>query len=372
MVAAANLEDEPALVAALAPVPDVVVAARCVDGEQLLHSVTSQPAHTVLVSAGLPQLSRRVLDEARRTGARVLGIGTQGTNSLDLECIDISNGFDTLLDRVREEVPSAAGGVWSVPAAPAVVAPLVAVWGPTGAPGRTTIAMALAAELAQAQRVLLVDADPFGGAIAMNLGVQEDASGIAIACTQALRNALTVDAMRRIPRAIDANLAIVSGINQARRWPELALIDRVWEMCRELSDVVIADVGFCLEDVDDFGRRTQSTLATLAAAEHVVAVGSAEPVGLLRLLQSLEDLGQLAPNAEVHVVINKVRKGVLSETSIRQACQAAGVTQSVTCVPYDDAACASALASGTLLSARSSVRNSLRRLAASLGVDRDG
>src|SRR3954447_4820088 len=49
---------------------------------------------------------------------------------------------------------------------------VVAVWGPTGAPGRSTVAVALASELAQlGVSALLVDADVYGGVVAQLLGL---------------------------------------------------------------------------------------------------------------------------------------------------------------------------------------------------------
>ena len=60
---------------------------------------------------------------------------------------------------------------------------LLAVWGPTGAPGRTTVAINVASELAElGQSVLLIDADSYGGAIAPTLGLIDDAAGFAAAC----------------------------------------------------------------------------------------------------------------------------------------------------------------------------------------------
>jgi Mrp family chromosome partitioning ATPase len=50
---------------------------------------------------------------------------------------------------------------------------LAAVWGPKGAPGRTTVAVNLAFEAAAAGgEVLLVDADTYGGAVA-HANIQE-------------------------------------------------------------------------------------------------------------------------------------------------------------------------------------------------------
>ena len=56
---------------------------------------------------------------------------------------------------------------------------VVAVHGPAGAPGRTTLAIGLAAEHAhRGDPSVLVDADPHGGAVAQHLGVLDEVSGL--------------------------------------------------------------------------------------------------------------------------------------------------------------------------------------------------
>src|SRR4029079_8436745 len=53
------------------------------------------------------------------------------------------------------------------------------VWGPAGAPGRTTVAVALASAVARrGLRTTLVDADPYGGTVAQHLGVLDEVSGV--------------------------------------------------------------------------------------------------------------------------------------------------------------------------------------------------
>ncbi|HAN70940.1 MAG TPA: hypothetical protein DCQ36_05050, partial [Actinobacteria bacterium] len=49
---------------------------------------------------------------------------------------------------------------------------LVAVWGPMGAPGRTTIAVGIAEALAErGARVCLIDADTYAPSVALALGL---------------------------------------------------------------------------------------------------------------------------------------------------------------------------------------------------------
>ena len=80
------------------------------------------------------------------------------------------------------------------------------------------------------------------------------------------------------------------------------------------------DCGFSLEDDDDLGYdmiapgRNAATLTALRSADRVVAVGSADPVGISRLIRELPRLVEvLEPEAtaRVHVVANRLRDGLL-------------------------------------------------------------
>ena len=63
---------------------------------------------------------------------------------------------------------------------------VVAVWGPTGAPGRTTVAVGVADEAARlGVSTLLVDADVYGGVVAQVLGLLDESPGLAGAARQA-------------------------------------------------------------------------------------------------------------------------------------------------------------------------------------------
>ena len=58
---------------------------------------------------------------------------------------------------------------------------VVVVWGPQGAPGRTTVAAGLAGVLAaRGAETVLVDADPYGGAVAQHLGSPRRGLGSAV------------------------------------------------------------------------------------------------------------------------------------------------------------------------------------------------
>ena len=213
---------------------------------------------------------------------------------------------------------------------PSSVAPrVIAVWGPAGAPGRTTIAIGLAAELAgRGLPVCLVDADTYGGAIAPALGLLDESPGFAAACRLAGSGSLTADELDRVAqraplgstlRGTHGELRVLTGIGRPHRWPELSAdrVTSVLEECRAWRPIVVVDTGFNLETDEELSsdllapRRNAATIAALRAADDVVAVGTADPLGLARLLRTYPDLLDVVLTTSVRVVVNRVRSSVL-------------------------------------------------------------
>ena len=67
---------------------------------------------------------------------------------------------------------------------------VIAVWGPTGAPGRTTVAAGLAVAAAGSIATLLIDADVYGGVLASAFGLLDESPGLAGACRMAANGRL--------------------------------------------------------------------------------------------------------------------------------------------------------------------------------------
>jgi len=234
------------------------------------------------------------------------------------------------------------------------------VWGPTGAPGRTTIATTLAAEVARRGiEVLLVDADTYGGCVAQTLGLLDEAPGIAAACRAADQGLLDLPALSRIAPTVVPGLRVLTGLPKAERWPEVraAALERTLELSRSMVQVVVVDCGFCLEDDEELSydtvapRRNEATLTSLAASDHVVAVSGADPVALQRFVRGLQELGTV-PSGEPVPVVNRVRSvavGSRPESRIADSLlRFAGLT-SVRFVPDDPAALDGALLAGRSL-----------------------
>jgi len=267
---------------------------------------------------------------------------------------------------------------------------IVTVWGPAGAPGRTTIAIGLAAELAaRGHAVCLVDADTYGGTVAPALGLLDESPGFAAACRLAGADALSARELDRVAQSATASggatFSVLTGIGRPHRWPELssARVTTVLEHCRRWRSVVIVDAGFSLESDEEVSsdlvapRRNAATIAALRAADDVVAVGAADPLGLARLLRTHADLLETVETARVHFVANRVRASVLGidpHGQVRQTLERfAGIGDAVLIDNDPDAADAAMLTARPVPHAapRSALSRGIAELSDALGFARE-
>jgi MinD-like ATPase involved in chromosome partitioning or flagellar assembly len=377
----------------------VVVVRRCVDLADLLAAAAAGTARAVILSADLRRLDRDALARLATAGVAVIGLVAQGGRpgaSDDAErrlrqlgvrhvlaadvgpalicaevAIAIADGVATGgLDPLRlgyADPRAALPDVAALALVPDEVEAdradgrLVAVWGPTGAPGRTTIAVVLATEAARLGCAsLLADADCYGGVIAQVLGLLDESPGLAAAVRQANAGNLDLHTLATLARVVGPNLRVLTGIARAERWPELRPSGLVaaYAIARQLATLTVVDCGFGLEQDEELSydttapRRNGSTLATLADADHVVAVGSADPVGLQRLVRGLAELSEVLPQCRPQVVVNRVRKGPINgdaEQEIQQALTRYAGIDDVVFVPYDRVSLDKAIAGGHTL-----------------------
>lgn len=330
VLAAGEPWEAPAL-ADLEAHPGVVVLKRCVDVDDLVASVTSGQADVAVVALDAPGLDPSAVAHLRRHAVRPVAV--TGARSDDLDVREHAHRLGITAVVGGGELASLPEVVTSVedvldtrprqpalePATPATSGPggrVVAVWGPAGAPGRTTVAVNLAGELAR-RRVpsVLVDLDPYGGAVAQQLGVLDEVSGLLSAARLAGSGHLA-DRFPSTCRGVGEHLAVVTGLPRADRWREVrpAHVEQLLEAARGLGEVVL-DTGFSIEDdqaADLGGRpaRNTLTLGALEQADEVVVVGGADPVGLTRLARALVDLRERADGTPVRVVVNRMRSSI--------------------------------------------------------------
>jgi Flp pilus assembly CpaE family ATPase len=384
----------------------VHVARRCVDVVDLLGAAVAGHGRAALLSAQLRHLDVDVVD--RLVAAQVVPIGVTGRADVAAEDRLRAMGIERLvpedadaavvaavvldaLAAVPEAAPSrgfadpfttasiaATPGTEPVDELPVRHGRVIAVWGPTGAPGRTTLAVGLADEISRLGPAgLLIDADVYGGVIASVVGLVDESPGLAAACRAAGTARLDNAGLAALCWQLTPALRVLTGIPLAQRWPEIraSAIGPVLSAARALADVTVVDCGFSLEADEEISfdslapRRNGATLAVLDAADLVVVVGSADAIGLQRLVRGLSDLRDAEVGTELLVVLNKANRG---GTGREPGAEAAAAVQRFAgrnvdgVLPYDRDALDAALAVGrTLAEVRpgSPLRASLTRLA---------
>ncbi|GAA2218718.1 P-loop NTPase [Promicromonospora sukumoe] len=389
LVAVQSPDEEAAAVTVLGAQPHVTVARRCAELSELLASAEAGGGTVAVVSGDLPGLDREAVARLRVAGLRVVVIEDPATPAARLaglggDAVVAGGDAENLVAAVRGDGQEAAAP--PVPAEPASrPGTIVAVWGPSGSPGRTTTAIELAAALAGvgsgaprrtgllrrprpvpqphgSSTVVLADADTYASSVTSRLGLLDDAPGLAAAARAAGQGVLDVVTLAGHSPVALPGVRVLTGITRASRWPELpaSSLDVVFQRCRELAAWTVVDCGPVLE-TDELlmydtraPQRNGATLSALHAADVVVVVGGADPVGLQRLVRGLEDLRDApvpVPAARL-VVVNRVRVSAVgrrAEAQVRDALARYGGVGDAHLVPDDPAGLDAALLSGRVL-----------------------
>lgn len=330
---------EPDLLGRLAARAEICVVRRCVDLADLVATAGAGIARAALVADSLHRLDRDTVARLRREGVAVVGlsdpaedertarrlaaIGVDPVLTADAPANDVVVALTAAVAHVGRHGPAPLLDRPDPDRVQSAVAPgepgrVVAVWGPAGS-GRTTIAVNLAAELAAAgTATMLADADTHGASVAQTLGLLDEAPGLAAAARAGNQGTLDVAELARHARQVGPALRVLTGLPRADRWPELrpAGLGQVWTLARSLVAITVVDCGFSLEQHEEIAfdtaapRRNAATIVSLEHADTVIVTGTADPIGLQRLVRGLHDLRETVPGANVRVVVNRVRRSV--------------------------------------------------------------
>ncbi len=383
----------------------VTVVRRCVDVSELLAVAATGTGQAALLSAELRRLDGDAVARLEAAGVAVVGLVEPGDERAAdrlrqlgvQQVLPADADPDTIAQALREAVagaPSSARDVADPRAAlPVLGAPeepeqrpagpgrVVAVWGPTGAPGRTTVAVAVADELSRlGTSALLVDADVYGGVIAQMLGLLDESPGLAGAARLAAAGNLDSAELVRLAWAVRPQLRVLTGLARADRWPELRprAVTSVLAEARRLAAVTVVDCAFSLEDDEELSfdtaapRRNGATLAILETADTVLCVSGADPVSLQRSIRALGELRDVLPDVDPVLVVNQVRRGPVPgdpRREIAEALERFAGREVRFFLPADRRATDAALAAGRTLAevaAASPLRAELRTLAATV------
>ncbi|MGO2362520.1 MAG: AAA family ATPase, partial [Brachybacterium tyrofermentans] len=286
------------------------VVRRCADLAETMAVVAAGVGDVVLIDVSVRGLGRDPLATLMR-GAAVVGLRSEEApdqTSLGLRHLLPSSAPIAEILAVLDAAvaPTEREEAWVQE--PAIDGPdeagrLVVVWGPGGAPGRSTIAVNLAAEAVLAgEQTVLVDADTYGPAQSQMLGVLDETPGLVAACRAHDRDTLDAESLEALLPSAQPGLRLLSGIGVPARWSEVrrTSMDGLWQALARRGDLVVADVGPVLEEDEELSydtaapQRNAATISALESADVVIAVVAADPVSITRLLRDhsrLEELG---------------------------------------------------------------------------------
>ena len=359
---------------------------RCADLAETLAVVAAGIGDVVLIDVSVRGLGRDAIAAMMRDAA-VVGLRSQEDSdqtALGLRhVLFASSSIEEILATVTAAVSGEQeeGASWLQEAAGTDEESdgrLVAVWGPGGAPGRSTLAVNLAAEAAAAGAdTVLVDADTYGPSQSQLLGVLDEAPGLVAAARAHDRDTLDPETMESLLPLVQPRLRLLSGIGVPGRWAELrrTSMDGVWAALARRGGLVLADVASLLEEDEELSydtiapQRNAAAISAIEASDAVIAVVTADPISITRLLREHSRLQELGVE-ELHVVVNRVGAPVPGDR-VRELIASRIQVASLTLLPDDPTACRTAAWDGALLAEaapRSALRRGLRDLAASPAV----
>lgn len=357
----------------------VTVVRRCAELPELVAACQSGIARAAIVADDAGEVTSALADRLAASGVALLVLADDEGAQQRLSALNIAHAprgsaAEMLSGLVTDAVgqldgraastlladPAAALRSWSLESSPGTVRPagrgdapgdetghgkdeeggsgederaagtIAAVWGPAGAPGRTTFAVNYAAEAAaDGKTVLLIDADTYGSSVAASLGLLDESAGVAQACRLADQGLLDRQSLLRSTLSValkGQRLLVLTGVTRSDRWIELrpTALGVVLEQARTVADLIVVDCGFSLEADEELSfdtmapRRNGATLRALELADTVYAVGAADSVGVPRLVRALAELEAAVPGAAPKVVLNKVRAAAVGRAPERQ------------------------------------------------------
>ncbi|HEY1740452.1 MAG TPA: hypothetical protein VGI86_17195 [Acidimicrobiia bacterium] len=296
-----------------------------VDPAMVLH----EPFDVLVASWRWPALTPGFVAEVHGLGRAVLGVADRDERGADdvlrncgVDAVVLSDAapweyLDALAlieaswaENPGARAPRADAGATTSASNDRRANPWIAVCGPAGA-GRTEIAI----ELACALGAVLVDADEVAPAVAPRLGLPlEPNVRVAIDAVE-FGEGYVSDALQRVPGLARPALC---ALPSSSAWLDV----RPTELLRVLHEcctgaLLVIDTAPMLDDVGSPLRgRYALARAIVAEADTVVAVGTATPLGVVRLLGWLADAERLRPRRPAHVLLNRGSGGAFRRAEL--------------------------------------------------------
>lgn len=222
---------------------------------------------------------------------------------------------------------------------------VVAVFGTSGAPGRTTTAVHVAAELRRHGSAAVLDADVYAPSVAHSLGMAVDGSSVSALARMRGRGLLNSTLLHEAAYEGPGGIKVLTGLTSTHRWREASptTMSAIVDACRRTWDYTVADVhASCGDPVDEYHRsvphRDHVAAQVLGDADAVVVVVRGDVVGLHRFSETWEWLDLIGAPQHRIVAVNCAqveRAGRTPEQALAAALTHEIPGQHISLIPYD-------------------------------------
>jgi len=210
-----------------------------------------------------------------------------------------------MLDRITRSITSRVSPKASSP--PVVIA----VTSPHGSTGKTTVAINIALELAaEKARVLLIDGDIQGPAVANHFALTQQPAGLQAALRIASQQRFDLEQLERLSFQFqNSTLRIMPGSQNFPSQPvDQGSVANLLETARSGYEFTVVDLGSL--SGDGGGTQAELTNTIISLADRRIVVCLADPIGIFRLLGTENLIA--ATSQPVDLVMNRVRNSVIA------------------------------------------------------------
>ncbi|RJQ07854.1 MAG: hypothetical protein C4558_09015 [Dehalococcoidia bacterium] len=288
------------------PALGLVVARRTLDAAGLVEAAAASDIDVALVAADLHRLTEATLIALRERAVPVVVLARDeadtGRFQHVAQTLPARSPVTSVVAALRAAAARGADAVGGPSEPPPVTsgeeAPatdphgeVIAVASGKGAPGKTTVALALAAELGRrGATVALVDGDLRGGNVAAYLDLDPRRGIVGLAASSGPLQERLAEELQAGPHC-----TVLAGVERAELAATLPAdyLGAVIATLRTRVDRVVVDLGLPAEP------------AALRTAHTVVIVTAADLVSIWNARTGLPALRRLAPNARMHLLVNR-------------------------------------------------------------------
>ena len=188
---------------------------------------------------------------------------------------------------------------------------VIAVTSPHGSTGKTTVAINIALELASEKaRVLLIDGDIQGPAVANHFALTQQPAGLQAALRIASQQRFDLEQLERLSFQFQkSTLRIMPGSQNFPSQPvDQGAVANLLETARSGYEFTVVDLGSL--SGDGSGTQAELTNTIISLADRKIVVCLADPIGIFRLLGTENLIA--ATSQPVDLVMNRVRNSVIA------------------------------------------------------------